>query len=141
MKTLIRARTTIFMKAQAAVEYVVIIGVVLSIAITIFYFAMSYFSESVALSKAKESAEAVARNVDYVYSLGEGTRTTVSIDLPNNIIDSTIAGNEIIFKISTSAGKSDVYATAMTGPTGELPKTPGRHFLVIENIGDSVVIQ
>jgi len=129
------------MKAQAAVEYLIMVGVILAIAIPIFYYSLTYSSESVAISKSKEAAEAIASGVDYVYSLGEGTRTTVAIDIPTNVKESYILDNEIGFRISTSAGITDVYAMSMTNVTGSLPDTPGRHFIVIKHLGDGVVIE
>jgi len=129
------------MKAQAAVEYLIMVGVILAIAIPIFYYSLTYSSESVAISKSKEAAEAIASGGDYVYSLGEGTRTTVAIDIPTNVKESYILDNEIGFRISTSAGITDVYAMSMTNVTGSLPDTPGRHFIVIKHLGDGVVIE
>ena len=129
------------MKAQAAVEYIIMVGVVLSIAVTIFYYAVSYSSESIAISKSKEGVESIAKSVNYVYSLGQGTRTTVFIDIPTNVIDTYIIANEIGVKVSTSAGITDVYATAMTNISGSLPTTPGRHFIIIKNTENGVVIE
>ena len=69
------------------------------------------------------------------------TRTTVAIDIPTNVKESYILDNEIGFRISTSAGITDVYAMSMTNVTGSLPDTPGRHFIVIKHLGDGVVIE
>lgn len=127
-------------KAQVATEYLIMAGIVLGGALVIFYYTMAYSSESISINKASESAEIVAKAVDYVYALGPGTQTVVDIDLPSNVIYSYVESYEVGFRVSTSGGKSDVYSITKVNVTGGLPTVQGRHRILVNYTETGVVV-
>jgi len=128
------------MKAQIAVEYMIIVAVVLGAAITFFYYTNTYSSESINKYQAKESIEVLAKAIDYVYALGPGTQTTVVIEVPPNVVSSYVTRNEIGFKIGISGKINEVYEITKASVSGSLPSTPGRHFVIVNSTGSGVVI-
>lgn len=128
------------MKAQAAVEYLMIVVVVLVISITLFYYSTIYSSESIAISQTQESIKTIANTIDYVYALGPGAETTVEIELPKNVVDSYVIKNEIGFKIGVSGRIDEVYEVTKSSVSGSLPNTPGRHVIFINTTQVGVFI-
>jgi uncharacterized protein (UPF0333 family) len=128
------------MKAQVAVEYLVVVTLVLGTSIFLFYYTSTYSSESIAMKQTRESIQTVAKTIDYVYALGPGAKTTVIIDLPSSMIDSYVFQNEIGFKIGVSGHIADVYEITKTRVSGTLPKTPGRHVINVNSTEAGVFI-
>ena len=106
----------------------------------VFYYAIQYSNESLAVSKASESAETVAAAVDYVYSLGYGTQTAVNIELPGNVVSSKVADREIMFVIKNRGRTSDIVAPTMTNATGSLPTIQGMHLVIVNYTETGVVV-
>lgn len=128
------------MKAQVAVEYLVVVTIVLGMSIFLFYYTSTYSSDSITTGQAKESIQILAKAIEYVYAFGPGTKTSVVIDLPSNILGSYVAQNEIGFKIGVAGHVNDVYEVTKTRVSGTLPKTPGRHLVNINSTVTGVVI-
>jgi len=128
------------MKAQVALEYLIIASIVLGSAIILFYFAINYSSESISISQAKESIGTLSKAIDYVYALGPGSQTTVIIDVPQNIVDSYVVQNEIGFKIGVGGQIIDIYEVTKASVSGNLPTTYGRHVVILSSTDEGVVI-
>jgi uncharacterized protein (UPF0333 family) len=128
------------MKAQVAVEYLVVVTIVLGTSIFLFYYTSTYSSNSITMGQAKESIQTLAKAIEYVYALGPGTKTSVVIDLPSNIVGSYVVQNEIGFKIGAGGRVNDVYEVTKARISGTLPKTPGRHIVNVNSTVTGVVI-
>ena len=128
------------MKAQIAVEYLIIVAVVLGIAITLFYYTTVYSSESISINQAKESVETLARTIDYVYALGPGAQTSVVIEVPSNAVYGYVTQNEVGFKISVGVQVTDVYEVTKASVSGSLPTTPGRYTILVTSTEAGVVV-
>jgi hypothetical protein len=70
------------MKAQVAVEYLIVATVIIGTAITLFYYAATISSESIAINQAKESVGILSKTIKYIYASGPGAQTTVIIEIP-----------------------------------------------------------
>jgi len=116
------------------------VSIVLGISITFFYYTSLYSSESIAVSQTRESLETLSKAIDYVYALGPGAQTTVTIELPKNVVDSYINPKEIGFKIGLRGRVTDVYEITKASIAGSLPTTPGIHVININSTGAGVVI-
>ena len=127
-------------KGQVSSEYLIMAGVVIGAAIIIFYNTMLYSSESISVSQAGESAESLARAVDYVYALGPGTKSVVEIDIPSNVVDSFVVPNEVGFKIGLSSGVRDIVAVTEADAVGSIPIGPGRQYILVNYTETGVVI-
>lgn len=127
-------------KAQAATEYILMTGVILSASLVIFFYTMFYSSDPIKISQALESAEAVARAVDYVYALGPGTQTIVDINLPDSVIGGYVTSYEVGFTLNLVSGNSDVYSMTKATSTGTLPTTKGTHSILVNYTETSGVV-
>ncbi len=127
-------------KGQTATEYIIMASVVLGAAVMIFYYTMTFSSESISISQARESAENIAGAVDYVYALGPGTTTVVEVEVPANVLDSFVAPKEVGFKVGVAGSVTDVYAITHADATGSIPTSPGRHFILVNCTKTGVVI-
>jgi len=129
------------MKGQVATEYLTIVGIGLFIVTIVFYYTITYSSESVSVNQAKEAADTIAKAADYVYSVGVGSQTTIVINLPNRIVESHIKNKEILFKLGLKSGITDVYSITKGEVSGALPIRHGRHYITLNMTDDGVYIK
>lgn len=127
-------------KAQAATEYMVIAAVVMATSGIIFFYALQMSQQALSASKANEAVETVAAAVDYVYSLGYGTYTTVDINLPGSVKSSKVADGEIMLVLEIRGSGSDIVAATITNATGTLPITSGIHHILVNYTESGVVV-
>ena len=128
------------MKAQAATEYLIMVGVGLLIITTIFYYTMQYSSESISINQAQETTETIAIAADYVYSLGQGSKTRVVVQIPERVIDSYVENNEIGLKVSLRSGIIDVFSVTKGTVSGNIPTFSGRHYIFLNMTDTGVFI-
>ena len=128
------------MKAQVATEFLVIVSFALIILIPIIYYSFFYSYESTAASETQRAARTIADAADYVYSLGNGTTTNVRISIPAGVVGGLVLDHTINYKISTSAGVSDVIAITRAEIAGVIPNKTGVYNVNIQNSNGLVVI-
>jgi len=125
------------MKGQAALEYLIIVGALLLIAIPIFYFTTTSSSENIKINEINDAIQSIARKADSVYALGEGNRDFVWITIPKGI-EYTLVGNKTILAHGTSFG--DIDAMTKGDVTGTIPIIPGAYKIRIEMLDEKVFI-
>ena len=96
-------------KSQFAMEYMMLVGILLVILIPIIYYSTRTLDYEVRTNQATEAVKALAKTADTVYSLGPGNQRFVQIIIPSGSI--TIGQNEILFKLKSSAGDTDIFET------------------------------
>ena len=128
------------MKAQVAIEYLIVASVVIGTAVTFFYYAATRSSESIVVSQAKESVEILSKTIRYIYASGPGAQTTVIIEIPTSIVDSYVRNNEIGFKIGVGGRVMDVYEITKVNVVGSLPTSPGRHVILVNYTATGVFV-
>jgi hypothetical protein len=123
------------MKAQVAVEYLIIVSFALMILIPYVLYlndlSQSY-SETNKLTIAKNSVEKLGRSINWVYSQGEGAKMEIEILVPDGVESIQFLNNTVIWKVRTSAGISDIHYTTVTNVTGNIPPTPGYKVVLIQ---------
>ena len=123
-----------FLKSQVSVEYIMIIGFVL---VTIVPMVLIYYNysnetrESVATSQALNIARKIADSAESVYYLGRPSQITLRMNFPENIVSTNLSNREVLFKISTSNGVTDVVETSSVDMNGTLPVKSGIYTLTI----------
>jgi hypothetical protein len=123
------------MKAQVALEYLIIVSFALLVLVPYVLYlndlSQSY-SETNKLTVARNSVDKLGRNVDWVYSQGEGAKIETEILVPDGVESIEFLNNTIVWKVRTTAGVSDVFYTAVTNVTGNIPTTPGYKIVLIQ---------
>ena len=128
-------------KAQVAMEYIMIIGFV--VAITIPLIIISYeqtqgAKDAVIATQAYNVAKKIADSAETVYYLGEPSKTTLKVYMPERVELTRVGFNEIMIRIETAVGSDDVVAYSTVPVNGTLPITSGVHYIEIDSRGDYV---
>ena len=132
------------MRAQVAVEYMILIGFVLMILIpfTLYSYDLSLrYSEEKAIRDARDSVEKLGQLSDWICSQGPPAKVVTQIYIPNRIETIEIHDRIINFKLRVSSGVSDVYYITTCNVSGTLPLTEGYINAELEARGDGVVIE
>lgn len=119
-------------KAQAAVEYMMIIGIVLVILTPIVSYSYQYNETSVRTGQAMLAVSKLTSAADSLYAQGPGAKTTMDIFLPPGYLEqSFVSENTMDIKISTPSGINDIVKITKANLTGSLPKEPGYKRIIL----------
>ena len=124
-------------------EYVIIIGFILVIMIPlilIFYEHTSSTNDQVITSQVDMIAKKVVDSAESVYYLGKPSKTRIKVYMPTNVKNVTIYNKEIVFKVKTRSGITDISQLSSVNISGSISETKGIHYINIESKGDYVWI-
>src|SRR3989344_5190731 len=98
-------------KSQASMEFLIVIGIAFLVIVPATYFFLNFSRES-AEEISFYQLEAIGRSMidtsESLFYTGEGSKTILSVNMPNGIEGATIIDKrEMVFNISTAAGYSD----------------------------------
>ena len=127
--------------SQVSVEYVIIVGFILFITIPlilIFYEHTSSTNDQVITSQVDMIAKKVVDSAESVYYLGEPSKTRIKVYMPTNVEDVIIDNYEIVFKVKTRSGITDISQPSSVNISGIISVTKGIHYISIESKGDYV---
>lgn len=125
--------------SQVSLEYLVVFGIILLIAVPIFYYSLHESSNQIRMNQAEDAANSLAKAADSVYALGPGSRDYVVITLPTGISGSSVKESEIILRIDIFGSQSDIIATAHAAMTGMLPTAAGTYHIPVEMLESGIV--
>src|SRR3989344_7298512 len=123
------------LKAQVSVEYIFIIGFVTIMTIPLLMIYYSYSAQSkdiVATSQAMQIARKLVDSAESVYYLGSPSQTTIKLNFPDGIVSTNLSNREIVFKISTKSGVTDIVEVSSINISGNLPLTEGVHVVTVK---------
>ena len=121
-------------KSQISVEYMLVIGfaTLMTIPLLLIYYTYSSdSSDSVAASQALQIARNIVDSSESVYYLGKPSQTTIKLNFPDKIDSINVSGREVVFKMKTKNGVTDVVQVSAVNISGNLPKSQGIHVLTI----------
>ena len=122
-------------KSQISVEYMLIIGFAMLMTtplLLIYYTYSSDSSDSVATGKALQIARTIADSSESVYYLGKPSQTTLKLNFPDRISSASVSDREVVFKMKTRSGITDVVQVSAVNMSGTLPTSQGIHVLTIK---------
>lgn len=130
------------MKAQSAVEYLILIGMVLLIITPLAAYIWQQNEIGTRLRQGQIAVNSIAATADNIYAQGSGAKTTVGIVFPSGYrySESNLANKTIQIRVVTPAGYNDLVATTKANVTGSLPTTSGYKLLKFELTGGYVNI-
>ncbi|NYZ76472.1 hypothetical protein H0N98_04435 [Candidatus Micrarchaeota archaeon] len=129
-------------KAQASTEIMITVAFVVTIMfplLIIAYMQSANVSDQLAVQQAQQTATKIANYADTVGAMGYPTRMNIQVFMPQNI-DSISVGNstgglghELIIKLRTSAGTTQIVGLTLTKIAGDLSTIarPGTYFIKI----------
>jgi uncharacterized protein (UPF0333 family) len=131
-------------EAQISVEYMFIIGFVTVVVvplIVIYHTFTQESSEEISSSQIIQVAKKVVDAAESVYYLGEPSQTTLKVSIPDNIVSVNLsAGYEVVFKMKTKSGKSDIVQNSKVNITGSLPVNEGIYTVTVRAVSDHVEV-
>lgn len=123
------------LKSQVSVEYMFIMGFAALMTIPlllIYYTYTSDSSDTVATSQALQIARKIVDSSESVYYLGKPSQTTLKLNFPERIHSTNLSSREVVFKIKTKNGVTDVVEISSVNLTGTLPITQGIHIVTVK---------
>jgi len=122
-------------KSQVSVEYMLIMGfaALMTIPLVMIYYTYSSdSSDSVAASQAMQIARKIVDSSESVYYLGKPSQTTLKLNFPDKIHSTNLSSKEVLFKMKTKNGVTDIVQISSVNMSGNLPISHGVHILTIK---------
>ena len=122
------------LKSQVSVEYMLVMGFATLMTLPlllIYYTYTSDSSESVAASQALQVARRIVDASESVYYLGSPSQTTLKLNFPDRIYSTNLSNFELVFKIKTKNGITDIVQVSAVNLSGSLPISQGLHIVTV----------
>ena len=123
------------LKSQVSVEYMLIMGFATLMTIPlllIYYTYTSDSSDSVATGQALQIARKIVDSSEAVYYLGKPSQTTLKLNFPEKIYSTSLENREVLFKIKTKNGVTDIVQVSAVNISCSLPTTQRIHIVTIK---------
>ena len=124
-----------FLKSQVSVEYMLVMGfaALMTVPLLLIYYTYSAdTADSVAISQSMQIARKVVDASESVYYLGKPSQTTLKFNFPDRIQSTNLSNREVVIKVKTQAGVTDIVQVSAVNITGTLPTSQGIHVLTIK---------
>src|SRR3989338_5785802 len=109
------------LRSQVSVEYMLVMGfaALLTIPLLLIYHTYSADStDAVATGQALQISRKIIDASESVYYLGKPSQTTLKLSFPEGIYSTNVLGKEIVFKIKTQAGVTEVVQVSPVNMSG-----------------------
>lgn len=126
-------------RGQAGIEYVMIVGAILIIAIPLFFYAIYETNHKVKINQADDAVNTLANAADTVYSLGSGSKKYVWVAIPSGVLSSSVNGSEVSLTLSVFSGQSDIHASSKALLVGSVPAAKGTYRIAVEALEAGIV--
>lgn len=130
-------------KTQISVEYLVLLGFLVFIIISILGIAFFYAGNirtGVSVNQISAFADKVITTSENVYYAGEPSRATITVYLPEGVNDIEIINNDLVFTFQTDSGINKMAFGSNVPIDGEFDTSSGAHNLLVEALEDKVNI-
>ena len=123
------------LKSQVSVEYMLVMGFAALITLPLLLIYYTYSADStefVATSQALQIARKIVDSSESVYYLGKPSQTTLKFNFPDRIYSTNLTNKEVVFKIKTKSGITDVVQISSVNMSGSMPTTQGIHIITVK---------
>ena len=123
------------LRSQVSVEYMLVMGfaALLTIPLLLIYYTYSADStDAVATGQALQISRKIIDASESVYYLGKPSQTTLKLNFPDGIQSTNVSGKEVVFKVKTQAGITEVVQVSPVNMSGTLPTSAGIHVVTIK---------
>lgn len=135
-------------KAQASLEYMVMLALSLAVFSAILYVSTTLLQGSqtqIGVDAAARAVVQVKEAADFIYVHGHPSKTQVNVYVPPNIEDVHVGNQTIAFRVSVGRAYTDVYAIAKGNITSEvcpndeqcMRTNEGYYLLNVESVDDA----
>lgn len=127
------------MKSQAALEYMLIVGIVLAFLVPLILYVFQQAEISTRMQQAEVAVNTIAMAADNLYAQGPGAKSTINVFLPNGYGGGNISNRTVIIKVFLISGSTDIVAVSKANLTGSLPKEPGYKQITLELLSNGMI--
>ena len=130
-------------KGQISAEYLILFSFVMGISLVLFVLFQTYTQETqdkIRLAQADQIAKKIVDVSEKVFYLGEPSKITIKVSIPENIEEINIGDKEVFFVINTKEGPNEVGYISKVNITGTIPTKPGNFEINVESKGDYVLV-
>ncbi len=121
------------MKAQIGLEYMVVVGMIITILIPLFFYANEKFDQARTQGEANIAMNTIVTSVNTVYAQSPGSKLTVNVYVPQGYHpESSYLINRTIFMNYTAIGSYayPIAGIAKSNVSGKLPPYWGYHVMI-----------
>ena len=130
------------MKGQVALEYLIILTLILGALIPLVFLSFNYLSEYKAISDANSAYNILSASINQAFSLNPGSKLTTRIYIPQSYdkAGSSFASNVITLKFNMPNGDPLVISESVKGNIqGDLPDMQGHYIFTFELLDSNIV--
>lgn len=131
------------MKAQSSFEMLVTFMVAITLLLPAVVYVISIqstYADSYKISLAQNVVNKLSEAADTIFLQGTPSKITLTLQFPEGISETEVAGDTIRIRVTTSAGGNDIVQTTKEPVLGSLPETSGVYKIVVENQGGHISI-
>lgn len=125
------------MNGQAAMEYLLLIGLLFVVLTPVFLLSLNSTAVAIRFTEAKEAVEAIAAAADHLDQLGGGKQTIV-VTIPAGVTSTKVGNQAIVVTVAVGGAAGDSVAFTDANVTGSIPAAPGRQEITLEVVGNAV---
>ena len=125
-------------KGQVAVEYMMLIGVLLILVAFLSGYAFFVYNESITSNQFMSSVKNLADTINNVYYLGNGNSMAFDFVIPSNVISIEFQNIRILTHVDSFGGDIEDSVFVDTNVTGSIPIIIGTHKVLVKNINGDV---
>lgn len=132
------------MKGQAALEYMIVLGVALAVAMPFVVKAQSSVVDirsSVSIVQSQDTLNDIDVAVRTVGAAGEPAARTIEARFPDNLKSSDVRNNSVSIVLNTPSGDQRLSRSFKTNLTGSLPQQPGSYLVRVRALDGEVDIE
>jgi len=132
-------------RGQVSVEFITIFGIIFLMIIPliiIFFDQTGAVQDAIAQNHLRNIAVKITDKAETIYYLGQPSKTTLKVYLPNRIEKVNITGRTVIFRYkSDNNNLLDIVSVSQVNISGNISNKPGVHYIEIESLGGEVFIR
>ena len=125
-------------RGQVAVEYMMLIGILLILVAFLSGYAFFVYNESIASNQFISSVKNLADTINNVYYLGNGNSMAFDFVIPSNVISIEFQNTRILTRVDSFGGDIEDSVFVDTNVTGSIPIIIGTHKVLVKNINGDV---
>lgn len=127
-------------RAQASLEYAVIVGLVMLATIPLFYLAQERYTGDVVMADVESVVDRIVDAADEAYMAGPGTVKFVWITMPGGMVATDVGGRHVSVTFNVNGRATEVHRLTKANVRGSLPAESGGYRIKVEAQDDAVTI-
>ncbi len=118
-------------RAQAGIEYIIMVGLLLFFLIPTLHFAVSEANLQIKINQLDNAVRRIAKSANAVYAVGPGSQEVVTITLPKGVTGFSAAGHDLLYQTTLFGQTSDFHYSLFGTLNGTLPVQAGTYRILV----------